>query len=101
MDARGIDTVVTELLRQPVRPMLGTREYQERPGFGVQQLVQQTELAILLDLINVQIDLIDGFRIAADGDTHGIADVRANQVRDRLLNGRRKEQRLARWRNLL
>ena len=79
---------------KPVRTVLGAREDQERARIFIEQLLQQFELAILLDLVPVQVDVFGRLGGCADGDANGVADRRFDEVRHRLLDGRGKQQRL-------
>ena len=57
-------------------------------------MMQQGELAILLDFINVHVDFIGGLADRADGDAHGIFQMLSDQAGNRGFERRREEQSL-------
>ena len=75
--------------------MLGAGEHQKRAPLLLKHFFEQTQLAVLLDFVNMQVDMLGGFRRRTDRDANGILKVRRNQVRNRGFDGRGTKYGLA------
>ena len=74
--------------------MLGAREDQERACLLLQHMLQQSELAILIHFVNMQVDVLGRFGGGADGHADGALHIFLDQVRHRSFDGGGKEKSL-------
>src|SRR5689334_4952726 len=80
VNAGGFRTAARQFFGQTVRPVPGAGEHQERTALFLEHPLQQTELAILLDLVYMQVDVLGGFGNGADGDADWVRYVLLDQV---------------------
>ena len=94
MDARGFDAHAAQVLLQFVDAVLGAGEYQEAAGLVLQHILQQRQLAFLIDLVDMQVHFVGRMRVRAGFDAKRLAKVLLNEAFGRLLDGSREEKRL-------
>ncbi len=95
MNRDGLDAFPSQFLGELVRPMLGAGEDQERALLLVQHEVEESQFAILLHFVQMQVDLLHGLGDAADFDAYRLGRMHLNQMLNRSFDGGcRKEHRL-------
>ena len=94
MNGSGFGAATNQLFRQTLRSVLGAGEHEKRTLLLLEHLFQQAKLAVVFDLVEMQVDIFMRFRRGTDGNSYRVFKVLANQMGNRGFDGRRTEHRL-------